>query len=162
MDKVLHSSKKMDYRTPEEVLKPVRKLGPIALDPCADQDEKHWFAKYNWTDFEERYQDNNTPFMRLAYLNPPYGRALLIWVQRRNKIAECWVDETVLLVPARTDTKWFEMAWNCSNAYCFWKGRIKFVGGKNSAPLPSVLFYTGRRTYKFCDIFQDKGLVGVI
>jgi hypothetical protein len=43
-----------------------------------------------------------------------------------------------MLLPARTETKWFQPLWN-AGALVFVRGRLKFVGGKGSAPFPSVI-----------------------
>ena len=46
--------------------------------------------------------------------------------------------EVVLLIPARTDTRW----WHedvIKHEVRFVKGRLKFGDGKNSAPFPSAL-----------------------
>jgi len=48
-----------------------------------------------------------------------------------------------MLVPSRTDTKWFhEYVYNKKNIIIeFIKGRLKFGNGINSAPFPSMLIY---------------------
>ena len=69
-----------------------------------------------------------------VWLNPPYGRPIADWAK---KAFESNID-TVLLLPVRTDTKWF-------HAYCkqfpitFIKGRLKFGNSKSSAPFPSMM-----------------------
>ena len=47
----------------------------------------------------------------------------------------------VMLLPARTDTKWFHK-YIYNNPKCeirFIKGRLKFGNSKNSAPFPSMI-----------------------
>lgn len=46
-----------------------------------------------------------------------------------------------MLIPARTDTKWFhDYIYNKSNVQIrFLKGRLKFSGANNSAPFPSMI-----------------------
>lgn len=50
-------------------------------------------------------------------------------------------DVVVLLIPARTDTRWFhEYLYNKPNVELrFIRGRLKFGDSKNSAPFPSML-----------------------
>ena len=47
--------------------------------------------------------------------------------------------KVVMLLPARTDTKWFHdyIYGNCEIR--FLRGRLKFVGAKNGAPFPSMI-----------------------
>jgi hypothetical protein len=54
INKALYSSKKEDWRTPKEVLDVVREVGPIDLDPCASPNKRYWFAKHNWTDYDNK------------------------------------------------------------------------------------------------------------
>lgn len=45
-----------------------------------------------------------------------------------------------MLLPARTDTKWFhEYILEPGHEVRFIKGRLKFGGSKNSAPFPSMV-----------------------
>ena len=55
--------------------------------------------------------------------------------------------QTVMLIPARTDTRWFhEHLWDATTQrpqtgieIRLLRGRLKFGNGKNSAPFPSML-----------------------
>ncbi len=69
-----------------------------------------------------------------VWLNPPYGRPIGDWAK---KAFESELD-TVLLLPVRTDTRWF-------HTYCkrypitFIRGRVKFGDSKSGAPFPSMI-----------------------
>ena len=68
------------------------------------------------------------------FCNPPYGRKVGEWVKK------AYLSNTlvVLLLPSRTDTKWFHDY--CLNGEIrFIKGRLKFGGSNNSAPFPSII-----------------------
>lgn len=71
------------------------------------------------------------------WLNPPYGRDVARWLQKCDMTAQQGVGVVVLL-PARTDTKWF-------HAYCvgpeirFIEGRLRVVGAEAGAPFPSMV-----------------------
>lgn len=73
-----------------------------------------------------------------VWLNPPYGRILNQWVAKaadhvyRNKA------EVVLLLPARTDTRWFH-DYCVHHAVEFIRGRVKFGDAKTAAPFPSMI-----------------------
>ena len=50
----------------------------------------------------------------------------------------------VMLLPARTDTRWFhDFIYNKAEIR-FIKGRLKFGNSKNSAPFPSMIVIMGR------------------
>ena len=73
-----------------------------------------------------------------VFCNPPYGREIGKWVEKAYNESLKPNTLIVMLLPARTDTKWF-------HNYCvkgkieFIKGRLKFGGCKNSAPFPSMI-----------------------
>ena len=74
-----------------------------------------------------------------VFCNPPYGQAIGDWV------AKCYYEGTkentvvVLLIPARTDTKYFHDYILHRSEIRFVRGRLKFGDGKNSAPFPSMV-----------------------
>lgn len=71
------------------------------------------------------------------FCNPPYGREIKDWVKKSAEAKTL----VVMLIPARTDTKYFhEYIYNKPNVEIrFLKGRLKFGDSKNSAPFPSML-----------------------
>jgi site-specific DNA-methyltransferase (adenine-specific) len=73
------------------------------------------------------------------WLNPPYSN-IKDWVKK------CYEEnlrgaKIVLLIPARTDTKYFHqyIYHNVNAEIRFIKGRLKFSDSKNSAPFPSMV-----------------------
>lgn len=70
-----------------------------------------------------------------CWMNPPYGKEIADWLKKASE-SKC---TTVCLVPARTDTKWFHNYVLNKAEIRFVKGRLKFVGAKNSAPFPSMI-----------------------
>lgn len=108
-----------------------------------------WNAKYHFTlDVAasaenakcERYytkEDDglSKPWKGRVWCNPPYGREIGKWVEKGFR---CDAASVVMLLPARTDTRWF-------HDYCmkgeihFIKGRVKFGGAKWNAPFPSMI-----------------------
>lgn len=74
----------------------------------------------------------------VVFCNPPYGRAIGLWVK---KAYEEWKKgaTVVMLLPARTDTRWFwDYIYHIAEIR-FVKGRLMFGGSKNSAPFPSMV-----------------------
>lgn len=85
-----------------------------------------------------------------VWCNPPYSH-VYEFVKKASEEAVVNANVVVLLVPARTDTKWWhEFVWDKEKHRCregvqvrFIKGRVKFIDPKkhtmNSAPFPSVV-----------------------
>ena len=78
------------------------------------------------------------------FCNPPYSQ-IELWARKcylENYINNCTI---VMLVPARTDTKWFHNYVYGKSEIRFIKGRLHFNNSKNSAPFPSMLvIYKGK------------------
>ena len=74
-----------------------------------------------------------------VFCNPPYGRAISSWVQKAYSEWAINGAEVVMLLPARTDTKWFhDYIYNRAEIR-FIKGRLKFGGCKHNAPFPNMI-----------------------
>jgi site-specific DNA-methyltransferase (adenine-specific) len=148
--------------TPDNVLECVRKIAEIELDPCSNANSLVR-ARVSIELPNDGLAADWIAHSRggLVYVNPPYGRAIPRWTSK------CAIESTsgveiVALLPARTDTKWFQkdVFWS-ARAVCFWAGRIKFVGSAPgaSAPFPSALVYYGARPAAFVYAFADVGRV---
>ena len=79
-----------------------------------------------------------------VWCNPPYGKEIGKWVEKASRERES-NRFIVMLLPARTDTKWFQQyvlpyAW-----LWFVDGRLKFGGAETSAPFPSVVAVYAKR-----------------
>ena len=72
------------------------------------------------------------------WCNPPYGREIWKWVQKACKESENG-ETVVMLLPARTDTRWFHDFIIGKAEIRFVKGRLKFGSSRNSAPFPSIV-----------------------
>lgn len=72
------------------------------------------------------------------YINPPYGRAITAWIKKAydESVKGCLC---VMLLPARTDTRWWHDYVMKASEIRYIKGRLKFGESKNSAPFPSVV-----------------------
>jgi site-specific DNA-methyltransferase (adenine-specific) len=69
------------------------------------------------------------------YINPPYGRTISLWIKKAFESGSL----CVMLLPARTDTKWFHNYCMKADEIRWIKGRLKFGDAKNSAPFPSMI-----------------------
>lgn len=132
------SSKRDTWTTPKKLFNDLNNKYNFTLDACADYDN-HLCDKY--------YTLNNSCFNHTflnerVFMNPPYSRKMYDFIKK------CYYEMyraelIVLLVPARTDTKWFhEFIYNKQDVRIeFIKGRLKFGDGKSAAPFPSMLVY---------------------
>ena len=70
------------------------------------------------------------------FVNPPYSK-LKIWINKA--IQEMQKDKIIwLLIPSRTDTKWFKNLYDHNAKFMFIQQRLKF-NDSNCAPFPSML-----------------------
>lgn len=129
---VMFSSKTPEWETPQKLFDELNKEFGFTLDVCAtDQNAKcpRYFTKeinglsQSW--------DN-----QIAWCNPPYGREIGLWIK---KASEQQGGVVVMLLPARTDTKYFHEYIYGKSEIRFIKGRLKFGNSKNSAPFPSMI-----------------------
>lgn len=74
-----------------------------------------------------------------VFCNPPYGRGIGDWVKKAYEESQEPNTLVVMLIPARTDTKWFHEYIYGKAEIRFIKGRLKFGGCKNAAPFPSMV-----------------------
>lgn len=73
------------------------------------------------------------------FCNPPYGREIGKWVQKCYEESRKVNTLVVMLVPARTDTKWFHDYVYGKAEIRYVRGRLKFGDSKNAAPFPSMV-----------------------
>ena len=139
---VMFSSKTDNWATPPEFFKELDKEFHFNLDPAADE-FNHKCDRYFTIAENGLLQDwgGNSVFC-----NPPYGREIGKWVEKAYRTNKESGDLVVMLLPARTDTKWFHDFIYHKAEIRFVKGRLKFGGSKNSAPFPSmVVIYRQKR-----------------
>jgi len=170
----LLASVRMNWETPEEVLRRVRDVSPIALDPCTTVDNPcgaTWFYTVKedglYRSWRRRRQaaaqwsgtDHPAEHEWLVYMNPPYGRELPRWIAKA--IAEAAQGaEIIALVPSRTDTRWWKLCVESAAAIRHWHGRITFRGAAHPAPFPSALIYWGHRPSGFHAAFAARTVIG--
>lgn len=77
------------------------------------------------------------------------------WMGRCAKAYDTFDSEVIALIPATVDTKtWQDNIFLTATAICFIRGRVKFNGAEQSAPMPVCLVYWGGRFSEFekaCD-----------
>jgi site-specific DNA-methyltransferase (adenine-specific) len=132
---VMFSSQTDNWSTPQWLFDDLHKEFDFTLDSCASTENAKCEKYYT------REQDGlkqNWGGQRV-FCNPPYGREIGKWVTKCSEEAKKPNTLCVMLVPARTDTKWFhEYIYNKAEIR-FLRGRLKFGGSTNSAPFPSMI-----------------------
>lgn len=136
------SSESTMWETPKELFNFLNTIFKFEIDVAAcERDAKceKWLGRgseINENAFEEEWTGT-------VWLNPPYGRGIGKWIEKAYK-SSIENDATVVcLLPARTDTKWFEYVYKAPFV-CFIKGRLKFGGSETSAPFPSCIAVFGK------------------
>lgn len=158
VDKVLFSSQSEEWHTPKTLYYYLNAMFHFDLDPCTTEDNplgaRKFFTKKD-NGLKQQWND-----VKNVFINPPYNRAIEKWLYKAQlEVYEGRVkNAVVMLLPARTDTKWFhQYIYNTEEhrvrdhvEVWFLKGRLKFGGAKNSAPFPSmvVIFSRNRRNKK--------------
>lgn len=129
----LYSSKTDMWETPQELFDELDKEFHFDLDVCAIPENAK--CKRYYTPEQDGLSQ---PWDGTCWCNPPYGRDIGQWV-RRALFASVGGTTVVMLLPARTDTKWFHDYIYKRAEIRFVKGRLKFGNSKNSAPFPSMV-----------------------
>lgn len=135
--KAMLSSKAMDWETPQDFFDELDREFNFNLDPCATK--KTAKCDKFFTKEEDGLSKDWGGFT--VFCNPPYGRAIKDWVKKCAEESKKKDTIIVMLIPARTDTKYFhEYIYKKKNVEIrFIKGRLKFGNSKNSAPFPSMV-----------------------
>ena len=146
----VHFSSKTDlWSTPQAFFDKLNAEFNFTLDVCATPENAKCPAFY--TSAQDGLQQNwfndalNESYESVVFMNPPYGRNIGSWC-KKARIEQKKGTTVVALLPARTDTAWFQ-DFVLPYAELRWvRGRLKFGNSKNSAPFPSVVaIYRGAK-----------------
>lgn len=128
-----------EWGTPDEFFKALDAEFHFDLDPCATE-ENHKCDEYYTKETDGLLQDWGG---RAVFCNPPYSE-ISKWVEKCYREGQKDNTVVVLLIPSRTDTKYF---WNFivhRAELRFVKGRLRFGGSKTNAPFSSlIVIYRG-------------------
>lgn len=135
---VMFSSKSDVWETPQDLFDRLDEEFHFDLDVCA-LPENAKCRKFYTPELDGLSQ----PWEGVCWCNPPYGRSIGKWVRKAFLSMANGECKVVMLLPARTDTKWFHeyIYQNPKVEVRFIKGRLKFgnMGGGNSAQFPSMI-----------------------
>lgn len=130
----IFSSKNDEWETPQDLFDKLNDEFHFTLDPCAsDLNYKcDTYLTVNDNGLEANWGGQR------VFCNPPYSKVSK-WVKK------CYMESlkpetiVVMLIPARTDTKYFhDYIYNRSEIR-FIKGRLHYSNSKNNCPFPSMI-----------------------
>lgn len=127
---LMFSSKTDLWETPQDLFDKYNAIHHFETDVCAIA-ENAKCDRYFTPEMDGLSQE----WTGTCWCNPPYGRNIGQWIEKAAKSAA----KVVMLLPARTDTKWFHEYCLTFGKIEFLKGRLKFGGAKNAAPFPSMI-----------------------
>jgi len=134
--KVMFSSSTGEWSTPQAFFDRLNwRFGPFDLDPCA-QGNNAKCTKF-FTEQEDGLAQDWGGYT--AFVNPPYGRGIDRWIKKAYEESLEEDTRVVMLIPARTDTKyWHKYVMKAAEIHLV-RGRLKFGDSTNSAPFPSAV-----------------------
>ena len=134
MNKALLSSNSEEWATPRLFFDELNREFHFTLDPCANADnavcEKYFTREQDG--LSQSWQGET------VFCNPPYGKEICKWVEKADAEAQNGAT-VVMLIPARTDTRYFHRYIYKKHEIRFIPGRLHFNESKNAAPFPSMV-----------------------
>ena len=122
-----------EWPTPQWLFSALDAEFGFTLDPCSTHDNAKCQSHYTRREDGLRQDWGDA----VVFMNPPYGREIGKWMQKAYESAKRGAT-VVCLIPARTDTAWWHR-YAMKGEIRFYRGRIRFEGGKTGAPFPSAV-----------------------
>lgn len=125
-----------EWATPLRFFAELDKEFHFNLDPCCTHEnakcEKHFTLQENG--LAQSWGGHR------VFCNPPYGREIGKWVEKCYNESQKPGTLVVMLIPARTDTKYFHRyIYKKAREIRFIEGRLHFNESKQGAPFPSMV-----------------------
>lgn len=130
----MFSSNSDEWTTPSWIYEELDNEFNFDLDPCCTE-ETHKCKNY-YTKMEDGLSKNWGGSR--VFCNPPYSEVGK-WVEKAFYETKKENTLVVMLLPSRTDTKYFHDFIYQRSEIRFVRGRLKFGDSKNSAPFPSMI-----------------------
>ena len=141
-----YSSASDNWATPMEFWRTLDAEFGFTLDACASPDNAKC-ARYYTREDDGLAQ----PWEGIVWCNPPYGRELALWVHKAWEEAAAGA-LVVMLLPARTDARWFHTYVLPCAEVRYLPGRLRFGGASAGAPFPSMVCVWRPNSYLALDI----------
>jgi len=153
VQETMFSSKSEEWETPKDFFEKLDKRFNFTLDPCCTTGTakcKNFYTKED-DGLSKDWGGHQ------VFVNPPYGRQIRKWVEKSFKESRKGNTTVVMLIPARTDTRYWHDYCMKANCIFFVKGRLHFKNkviadytGKSKtspAPFPSaVVVFSGKKS----------------
>lgn len=133
-DSPLFTSKTDLWSTPQDFFDRLNSIYHFTLDVCALPENAKCAKYYTPTD-DGLIQDWSN---EIVWCNPPYGRTIGLWIEKAYR-ESLNGSRIVMLLPARTDTRWFHDYLINKAQIVFIRGRLRFGNATSPAPFPSML-----------------------
>ena len=129
------SSKTDNWATPQDFFDNLNEEFHFTLDPCANEEN------HKCDLFFTKEQDGLTKDWggHVVFCNPPCGKEIAGWVRYSYEQSQKQNTTVVMLIPARTDTRYFHDYIYGKAEIRFIKGRLKFGDATTAAPFPSMV-----------------------
>jgi len=141
VSRTLFSSNKMDWETPQWLFDMLHGEFDFTIDLAANAHNAKCFT-YLGLDHPDKGRRNAlaVPWEGRGWLNPPYGRGVGKWIEKAYlETRQPWCEMVAMLIPSRTDTRyWHDYVMRASEIR-FIKGRLTFVGATRPCPFPSSI-----------------------
>ena len=151
-----------EWYTPPEILDLIYQVMDIDLDPASPYPATVLARKH----YTKETDGLSKPWRGNVFLNPPYGREINLWIDKLElEWQSCHIKNAIILIHAKTDTKWFGKIADMAAEICCWRGRITFQnpeGKKGKGTFPSLLILLSTDTdirQKFLQTFAERGSV---
>jgi phage N-6-adenine-methyltransferase len=128
----LGPSARQDWRTPPDFFQRLNAEFRFTIDAAASFENRLVDRFWSESDSGLVHSWNG----ERVWCNPPYGRNIGDWTAQAAKRE---ADVAVLLLPARSDTRWWHRDVEGIATVRRLAGRLKFSGHEFNAPFPSVI-----------------------
>lgn len=137
----LFSSVNCEWETPPDLFAELDNTYHFGLD-VASSDENALCERHYTQEQNGLLQSWQIGGGKSVWCNPPYGKDIIKWVRKAWEEAQKG-QTIVLLIPARTDTKWFHDYVYHKAEIIFIRGRLHYclngVPSKTNAAFPSLI-----------------------
>lgn len=133
INRALFSSRTDKWATPQEVFDSLHREFHFETDVCALPEN----AKCRRF-FTPKQDGLKQEWRGVCWCNPPYGKDIGRWMQKAYEASSLNGATVVCLVPARTDTAWWQ-DYATKGEVRFIRGRLTFGSATSAAPFPSAI-----------------------
>ena len=139
------------WGTPQWLFDALHREFDFTLDPCSTHENAK--CRLHYTLAEDGLTQNWG--VHTVFMNPPFGRSIGSWMKKAFESSQQGAT-VVCLVPARTDAAWWH-GYVTKAEIRFLRGRLRFDGGKHSAPFPSAIVVFRPPSYRMHAVDMRQG-----